>query len=404
MANAFFRRPNLGHLPALPLPVVLSGAAVVLSALALVLSLYPQLRPNLTPPAVLAAPVQGAAPAPASLPPLAFSSTLVADVAEGVAPSVVNIDVAVLKQQAPNPFGRLLPELFGVPEQSPTYTQKGLGTGVVFNAEGYIMTNNHVVNGATEMVVTLNDKTQHKAKLVGTDPLTDLAVIKISPPKAGLKPASLGDSATLRPGEWVLAVGSPLGFDHTVTLGIISALRRQVPDLSTDVSYIQTDAAINPGNSGGPLVNLRGQVVGINTAISGQAQNIGFAIPANTVRTIVSDLIANGSVKRAYMGVSLAEMTPSLAQSLGLAPETQGAVVASVSPNSPAERAGLQQGDVVQRIEGKLIKSSKEGQEAVRSKPIGSVLHLQVLRGGRMLALEARTEALTPDKLAAPQP
>ena len=342
--------------------------------------------------------------------------TLLADVASAMAPSVVNIDVAVerLVQPAANgegfPFDGSSPEgdffrhFLGLPPsqpQEPPRREKqtvGQGSGVIVNAEkGYILTNHHVVRGASELVVTLNDKTKLKAKVVGTDALTDLAVLQVTPPKQGLKAAKLGDSAKLRPGDWVLAIGSPLGFDHTVTMGIISAISRQVPDLSENVDFLQTDAAINPGNSGGPLVNLSGEVIGINTAIiaTGKAQNIGFTIPSNTVKTITEQLIAEGKINRPYIGVALQDLSPELLKGLGLPENTRGVVVSTVAPHSPAERAGLQQGDVIQRINGEPVIDAKAMQQKIRSMPIGAELGLQVLRAtGKLVACTLKTEKL----------
>jgi serine protease Do len=342
--------------------------------------------------------------------------TLLADVASAMAPSVVNIDVAVerLVQPASNQaeafFGsdpaesEFFRQFLGFPPTQPEVAPRkekqtvGQGSGVIVNAEkGYILTNHHVIAGASELVVTLHNKTTLKAKVVGSDALTDLAVVQVTPPQAGLKAAKLGDSGKLRPGDWVLAIGSPLGFDHTVTMGIISALSRQVPDLNDNVDFLQTDAAINPGNSGGPLVNLSGEVIGINTAIiaTGKAQNIGFTIPSNTVKTITEQLIAKGKITRPYIGVALQELSPELAKSLGVAENTQGVVVATVSQGSPAAKAGLQQGDVIQRFNGDLVSTPKVLQQKIRALPIGKQLRLQVLRGNnKLVACTLKTEAL----------
>ncbi|MCA9799509.1 MAG: trypsin-like peptidase domain-containing protein [Cyanobacteria bacterium HKST-UBA04] len=336
------------------------------------------------------------------------SSNLIADVAEEVAPSVVNIDITKQGRTrvVPNPFhDEFFQRFFGVQpqyfsQQQPTV--RGNGSGVVISKEGHILTNNHVINGADEMVVTLNDGRKVPAHLIGQDPLTDLAIIQIEG-VANLKPAQIGDSDKIRPGEWVIAVGSPLGFDHTVTLGIISALSRQVPDINNNVEFIQTDAAINPGNSGGPLVNLRGEVVGINTAISGVGQNIGFAIPANTIKDVSKQLISAGNVVRPWIGISMTDLNPQLAQSLGLSPSTNGIVVAQVFPNSPAQRAGFRQGDVIQRVDGQALDDSKDLQKLIRSKPLNSTMNFQILRNGQMNALSLTTEKLPEQALSQPQ-
>lgn len=334
------------------------------------------------------------------------SENMIADVAQNVAPSVVNIDVKSVAKNVgiigPNPFeDDMFNYFFGFPSMphgGPRGMQgmpvlKGNGSGVILNEDGVVLTNNHVIKGADEIVVTLNDGRKFDATVVGRDPMTDLALVKMKN-ASKLTPAKFGDSSHLRPGEWVIAVGSPLGFDHTVTIGIVSALSRQIPDINSNVEFIQTDAAINPGNSGGPLVNLRGEVIGINTAIAGSGQNIGFAIPVNTVKNISKDLLAGGKVTRPWIGVSMAELTPQLSKSLGVSETAKGVVVAQVYPDSPALRSGLSQGDIIQRIDGKAISSPKEIQDYIRSKPINSELNLQILREGKMQALSLKTETL----------
>lgn len=325
---------------------------------------------------------------------------LIADVAEQVAESVVNIDISKTAGGAGggDPEMELFRRFFGFePGQgSPFFSPggggqqmvMGNGSGVVVDQAGHILTNNHVVEGANTITVTLNDGSKHKASVVGTDPYSDLAVLKISAPN--LTPAVLGHSETLRPGEWVLAIGSPLGFDHTVTLGIISAISRRVPDLNANVDFIQTDAAINPGNSGGPLINLNGEVVGINTAISGQGQNIGFAIPVDAVREVVTELIDQGKIDRPWIGIAMAPTSADLNRSLGLPETTEGVIVAQVMPNSPALQAGFRQGDVIQRINGKTIKEGKDVQELVKQLKIGDTLSVQILRRGQMQALTVK--------------
>lgn len=270
---------------------------------------------------------------------------------------------------------------------------RGNGSGVILSADGQVLTNNHVIQGADQIVVTLRDGRKFDATVVGRDPMTDLAILKLKN-ASNLTPAKLGDSSKLRPGEWVIAVGSPLGFDHTVTLGIVSALSRQVPDINSNVEFIQTDAAINPGNSGGPLVNLKGEVIGINTAIVGSGQNIGFAIPSSTVKRISQELVSNGKVTRPWIGINMTNLSPELAKSLGLPENTSGIAVAQVIPGGPAEKAGLEQGDIIQRVDGKPMSSSKDMQDLVRSKPANSSLNLQILREGKMQAISVKTEIL----------
>lgn len=341
--------------------------------------------------------------------PQSFSPNLVADVAELVAPSVVNIDIekTTAAAAAPNlsglPFSDdLLRRFFGWDAgggspftpfggtQSQVIT--GNGSGMILSKDGYILTNNHVVSTADKMTVTLNDGRQFPARLIGRDPVSDVAVIKIDAPN--LVPVTLGTSDKLRPGEWVIAIGSPLGFDHTVTLGIVSALSRRIPDLNSNMSFIQTDAAINPGNSGGPLVNLKGEVIGVNTAISGRGQNIGFAIPVDTVKPIADTLIAGKQIIRPWVGISMVDLNPDLAKHVGLPPETQGVVIAQVMQNSPAYKAGLMQGDVIQKIDGKLTNKADLIQESIRQKPINTKITLEILRNGHRIEVGVLSEPL----------
>ncbi|MBY0450779.1 MAG: trypsin-like peptidase domain-containing protein [Cyanobacteria bacterium] len=334
---------------------------------------------------------------------------LIADVAQQMAPSVVNIDVSRTRSAVmPNsPFDdEMLRQFFGFEPGDdggaspfrrfggalPKQVEIGNGSGVIIDPQGHILTNNHVVFQADKITVTLQDGRKIPARIVGVDKYSDLAVLKIDAPN--LKPALIGNSDKLRPGEWVIAVGSPLGFDHTVTLGIISGISRRVPDINTNVDFIQTDAAINPGNSGGPLVNLKGEVIGINTAISGRAQNIGFAIPVNVVKKVTDAIIANGRVQRPWIGISMTDISPELAQSLGLPGNTEGVVVAQVMPKSPAAQSGFRQGDIIQRLDGQKIVSPKTVQDAVKDRPIGAKLSFQILRDGNLMALQARTEQL----------
>lgn len=355
--------------------------------------------------------------------PQSFYPGLIADVAETVAPGVVNIDIerTARTNGVPDlsglPFSEdILRRFFGVdPNTSPftpfggsgggaaPRTITGNGSGMIISQDGYVLTNNHVVSSADKVTVTLNDGRQFQARLVGRDSYSDVAVLKIDAPN--LTPVTLGDSDKLRPGEWVVAVGSPLGFDHTVTQGIVSALSRRIPDLNSNLSFIQTDAAINPGNSGGPLVNLKGEVIGINTAISGRGQNIGFAIPINTVKEIANTIIAGKPVVRPWIGISMVELNPDLAKHVGLPPATKGVVVAQVMENSPAYRAGLMQGDVIQKIDGKPVTKAEAIQEAVRAKPLKSKISIGILRNGHPVEvgltseqLPDSDEALTPSR------
>jgi Do/DeqQ family serine protease len=330
---------------------------------------------------------------------LVFKPDLIADVAEEVSPSVVSIDVENVREvrsgAQPMPFdSEIFRRFFGVepnfqvPENK-SYKKKtyGNGSGVIISSDGYVLTNNHVIKGASTIKVTLNDSRKLEAKVVGKDGFSDIAVLKID--AENLKPAKLGNSNKLRPGEWVLAIGNPLGYEHTVTLGIISALSRQVS--ISNVDFIQTDAAINPGNSGGPLVNLEGEVVGINTAIAGIGTSIGFAIPVDVVRDVSDQLIAKGIIERPWVGIAMKEVDETLLRSLGLTPNTSGVIVVQVYPESPASASGLQTGDIIQRIDGQKVKSAEEVQEIVRSHKVNSELNLQVLRDGKLTALELKT-------------
>ncbi|MBI2082611.1 MAG: DegQ family serine endoprotease [Deltaproteobacteria bacterium] len=311
------------------------------------------------------------------------------DLAKQVSPAVVNISTTKTIKRPPYPGGGRSPfgpgdpfdEFFdrffqGGPSERP---QRSLGSGFIIDSEGHIITNNHVVEGADEIQVQLTDKRKFDAKLIGTDPKTDLAVIKIE--AKNLPMAILGDSNALNVGEWVLAVGNPFGLDHTVTAGIVSAKGRIIGAGPYD-DFIQTDASINPGNSGGPLFNLEGKVVGVNTAIVAAGQGIGFAIPINMARDLVPQLIKSGKVTRAWLGVGIQEITPELAESFGLK-EMKGGLVSNVFPNSPADKAGFQPGDIVSKLDGKEIKDSHELPALVARMPVGKEITITVLREGK---------------------
>lgn len=353
------------------------------------------LRLPWTTPAPAPAPAGGAAvppvPAPSSprLPALALGANTIADIAEQAAASVVNIDTSTSVALPDSPFQFFAPGFdgfefyFGQPQPGVPrkFESRGSGTGVIIRADGYILTNNHVVKSASEIKVRLNDKRTFKGRVVGRDRFTDLALVKID--AQGLPVARLGTSKSIRPGDWAIAIGSPLGLDHTVTLGIVSALGRSLDGVN-NVELIQTDAAINPGNSGGPLLNIRGEVIGINTAIRSDAQNIGFAVPVDVAQSVVSDLLEHGAVSRPYLGIYMQEMDEKLARSLGLAPDTAGVVVIRVGQGSPAQASGLLAGDVIQRIDGKPVGTAKEIQNIVRSHKVGDVLNMLVLRNGSL--------------------
>ena len=277
----------------------------------------------------------------------------------------------------------------------------GVGSGVIIDSSGVIVTNNHVVAGADTVRVALPDGREFDATEIHTDPSTDLAVLRIH--GAGdLPAAALGDSDHLRVGDWVLAIGSPFELDATVSAGILSAKGRSL-GAAERVSFLQTDAAVNPGNSGGPLVNLRGEVVGINTAIAtnnGGYQGIGFAIPVNVVKWVSSELASKGKVDRSYLGVIVQPLTADLARSFGLPQETKGVLVASINPDTPAAKSGIQPGDVLTQFEDRAVAEPRELQDAVEHAHVGSTVDVKAYRAGKEMDFHVKLEAL-PDSLAA---
>lgn len=258
----------------------------------------------------------------------------------------------------------------------------GLGSGVIITSDGQILTNNHVISGAEKLTVTLADGTDVPAKSLGGDPLLDLAVIKID--KAGLATAPLGDSDALQVGQIAIAIGSPYGFERTVTMGLVSALGRNIPGGGASLeNLIQTDARIYPGNSGGPLLDSAGRVIGINTAVvGGQAGTLGFAIPINTARDIMQEVVRYGRIIVPWMGISYGEITPEVASVFGL-PVKQGLIVASVEPNSPAASAGLRKGDIIVQANGTTVTGSGDLQKIIRNKKVGDTVTLRAYRNGQ---------------------
>jgi serine protease Do len=280
------------------------------------------------------------------------------------------------------------------------FRQEGLGSGVIAGADGYIVTNNHVVEGADEIEVSLTDKRTFKAKVIGTDPKSDLAVIKID--ASGLPTLPWADSAQLQVGELVLAVGSPFGLTQTVTMGIISAVGRANMGIVDYEDFIQTDAAINPGNSGGALVNLKGELIGINTAIftrTGGYMGIGFAIPSNMAKSVMDSLIKYGKVVRGWLGVSIQEVTPDLAKEFGVS-ETKGALVADVMDDSPASKAGFERGDIITEFNHKPVKDPTHLRSMVAESAPGTKTTITVFRDKRSKSLEVTLGEL-PKELAA---
>ncbi|MBP1633510.1 MAG: degP [Acidobacteria bacterium] len=306
-----------------------------------------------------------------------------ADIAERVNPAVVNIDAT--SRQRSRRGGILPPDLFGEPDRGgdlPELPQRGAGSGFIIDTEGHILTNHHVVEGAERITVKLADGRSVRAHLVGADPDTDIALVKIDA-DGQLPVAVLGDSSRLRVGDWVCAIGNPLGYEHTLTVGVVSYKGRKLFDPSLD-NYIQTDAAINFGNSGGPLLNARGEVVGINAAVSARASSIGFAVPINTAAGSLDQLKHRGRVVRGYIGVTLREVDPDLQESLGL-PSRAGALVEDVAPMSPAERAGIRTYDMIVSIGERPIATNDDLIRTVSSYEPGSAVRLRLLRDGRAL-------------------
>jgi serine protease Do len=329
-------------------------------------------------------------------------------VAARVTPAIVN--VAVTSRAKSQPAGEGIPDDLqrffgqgqqfgeGMPQQQPRI-ERGIGSGVIISPDGYIVTNNHVVDGATDIKVTLSDRRILAGKVVGTDPLTDLAVIKVD--GTNLPNVPIGDSSTLRPGQTVLAFGNPYGFRFTVTRGIVSALNRPNPtaDPRKPGQFIQTDAAINPGNSGGPLVNARGEVVGINTFLyspSGAFSGMGFAIPTQIVNPVVQSLVRYGKVAHGRMGIGITDVTPENAKFFDVH-DSNGAVVTQIESGSPGANAGLKVGDVITQINGKKVVDAGELQMEVGEMTPGTEIALQVMRDGKSISVPITLEGMDTD-------
>ncbi|MGZ3429346.1 MAG: Do family serine endopeptidase, partial [Polyangia bacterium] len=275
--------------------------------------------------------------------------------------------------------------------------QKGLGSGVVIDKKGYILTNNHVVDDADDVKVTFVDGKTVTGKVVGTDPHTDIAVVKVD--GVPVQPAKIGDSDKLQVGEWVIAIGNPFGLDHTVTVGVLSAKSRSgFQGGGHFEDFLQTDASINPGNSGGPLVNLDGEIIGINTMIAGIGTGIGFAVPSSMFKSVAEQLIQNGKVRRPYIGIRMQELTPEMAKSLGKSAPEKGALVAAVEPGSPADKAGAKAGDVIVAVNGKNVDASKDVQRTIISGKVGNKVDVTVWRDGQTVHLTPTTAELPGDE------
>jgi serine protease Do len=339
------------------------------------------------------------------------------DLVDQVGPSVVNIRTSerVVQRQAPGPMDEEMLEFFrrfgmpipNAPRQAPRPQQpdgeqpRGVGSGFILTTDGLIMTNAHVVDGADEVLVTLTDKREFKAKLIGADKRTDVAVVKIE--ATGLPAVKLGDVGRLRVGEWVMAIGSPFGLDNTVTAGIVSAKQR---DTGEYLPFIQTDVAINPGNSGGPLINMRGEVVGINSQIysrSGGFMGISFAIPIDEATRVSEQLRTVGRVSRGRIGVQIDQVTKDVAESIGLG-KPQGALVRSVEPGSPAEKAGIEAGDIITRFDGKVIERVADLPRLVGNTKPGNKSAITVFRRGSSRDLSVVIAEIEPEKAVAKAP
>jgi serine protease Do len=318
-------------------------------------------------------------------------SDALAEVADAARPAVVNISTTSTITMQDHPFGDMFNDplfrhffgdQFGQQGQKRKFKSSALGSGVIVSENGYILTNNHVIKGADEIKVILYDKREFKGKVVGSDPRTDLAVIKIN--AKDLPTLKIGDSSKLKTGDIVLAIGNPFGLNQTITMGIVSAVGRSNVGIADLEDFIQTDAAINPGNSGGALVNSSGELIGVNTAIfstSGGYMGIGFAIPADMAKTVMDSIIKHGKVIRGYLGVSIQNLTSELAKSLGIK-ATSGALISGVEKDSPAAKAGLKRGDLVIELDGKKVADSTSLRNMVSANMPGTKTEVKIIRDG----------------------
>ncbi|MEE9516274.1 MAG: DegQ family serine endoprotease [Candidatus Adiutricales bacterium] len=338
-----------------------------------------------------------------------------AELAEQVSPAVVNIStVRVVKgrggylrfrtphgqrnpRQERDPF-EFFDKFFGPQPQPRERKARSLGSGFIIDSKGYIITNNHVIENAEEITVRLANESVYQAEIIGRDPTTDLALIKINA-KNDLPFVRLGDSEKVRVGDWVVAIGNPFGLDHTVTAGIISAKGRVIGAGPYD-DFLQTDASINHGNSGGPLLNLKGEVIGINTMISAVGQGIGFAIPVDMAKGVVTQLKEKGKVTRAWLGVMFQEVTPELAKSFGLK-NRSGALIADVLPDGPAKKAGIKRGDIIVVFNGKELKHHSDLPALVAQAPVGSVAEVKIIRKGKEKTISVKLGERDEEQIAA---
>ena len=382
-AEKIDRRFGLRNIMAVGLPFLVAGL--------LIASGLQWARPS------AAGEVDDSGPVTLAAPPAMPSSF--AELATTLSPTVVNVRVTKIEQAAvggnqlsPDQFGDFFGRFFqGMPQMPNNRPTQGAGSGVIISKDGYVLSNNHVVEGAKSVTVTLANEAEYDAEVVGRDPKTDLAVLKIDTKKA-LPAASLGDSEQLHVGDWVVAIGNPFGLNHTVTSGIVSAKGRVIGAGPYD-DFIQTDASINPGNSGGPLFNMKGEVVGINTAIIAQGQGIGFAIPVNTAKPLIPQLVSDGEVTRGYLGVSIQTISSELAKALDIA-STEGVLVADVTAGSPADKGGIQRGDIIVSYAGKKVKNSHSLPAMVAATPVNEKATVTVLRDGKQHDLTVKIAKL----------
>ena len=324
-------------------------------------------------------------------------------VAEHATPAVVNISTVSTRRRGPSPlmkhfgndprFRDFFDRFF---EGSPDRRRQvhSLGTGVIFDKAGYVLTNNHVIKDADQITIRLASKQEFKARVVGSDPKTDLAVLQLQG-GGDLPVVPLGNSDQLRVGQWAIAIGNPFGLEHSLAVGVISATGRSEIGITALENFIQTDASINPGNSGGPLLNIRGEVVGLNTAIVAAGQGIGFAIPINLARKVAGELVAKGKITRGWLGVTFQPMTPDLARSLGLS-RSDGLVIGRVMPRSPAEAAGLKPGDLVLRLDGKPVTDPGQADGLAADLEVGREVEIAIRRGKEAKTLRLKVAEMPP--------
>ncbi len=364
--------------------------------------MFSNILPTLARIATIAAallPAMAAAQAPVA--PDSRGLPTLAPVVNQVTPAVVNISVVTRAPMEDNPLFRdpFFRRFFNLPDR-PQRKEQAAGSGVIVDAaRGYVLTNNHVIKDAQQVIVTLKDRRQFPAKLVGTDPGTDIAVLQI--PAQGLSALRIGDSDALQVGDYVLAIGNPFGIGQTVTSGIVSALGRSGLSVEGYEDFIQTDASINPGNSGGALVNLKGELIGINTAIIGPAGGnvgIGFAVPSAMARAVMEQIVRHGEVRRGRLGIEMADVTAEAQRRLRL-PTLDGALIAAVEDGSPAERAGLREGDVVTALNGRPVRGFSDLRARLGLTPVGEEIELQVAREGGSQRIRAR---IAPPQAAGP--